>query len=187
MTTDQLILVVTIVAILFSPLIALAITNKVSEWREGRGRRYQVLRDLMATRRARLDGSHVAALNLVELEFYKRPKVRSAYKAYVKNLSTPPPQEPDPLDAFIRERDDLFSELLFEVASDLGYAFDKSDLSRLGYQPEAFSNHFDDQITNARLMRAILEGRRALPISNFVQAEGMFPPAPKHKQIEKKE
>jgi hypothetical protein len=184
-TVDQCILVATIIAILLSPIIALLVTNKVSEWREARNRRYGVLRDLMATRRARLDPAHVAALNLVELEVYKRTQVRSAYKAYVKHLSTPPPQESPALDTFLTERNDLFSELLVEVARDLGYAFDKSDLSKLGYQPEAFANHFDDQITNSRLLRAILEGRRALPIRNFVEAEGMFPPAPKPKQIEK--
>ena len=186
MTTDQWILIATIGAILLSPLFALFITNKVSEWREARARRYQVLRDLMATRRSRLDSAHVAALNLVELEFYKKSQVRAAYKEYVRHLSTPAPDGEQAQHAFFEDREALFGELLFEIASDLGYSFDKADLSRLGYQPAAFADHFENQMVNANLLRAILEGRRALPISNFIQDEGMFPPAPSAKRIEDK-
>lgn len=178
MSIDQWILLGTIFAIVLSPIVALTISSHLSNRKEKRDRKYEILRSLMATRRARLDVTHVGALNLIELEFYDVKSVIDAYRAYVDQLSTPPPDGDKSVDAFLEKRNTLFVALLASIADSLNYRFDKSDLEKTGYQPEAFVNHFDNQMSNTQLLRLVLEGRRAIPISNFVKSDGIFPPSP---------
>ncbi|MDC1399739.1 hypothetical protein N8306_04425 [Yoonia sp.] len=123
--------IISITAIFASPMVAFWVSDKVGRGREIRSRQYQILRDLMSTRRSRLDPIHISALNLVELEFYNIDMIRQSYKKYVKHLSTPFPNGERQEQPFIDERNDLFAELLAAVASELGFKFDKSDLSRL--------------------------------------------------------
>lgn len=184
LSTENWLMLVSILAIFASPIVAFRVSDRVAQGREKRGRQYQILRDLMSTRRSRLDPLHISALNLVELEFYGVQKIRNSYKEYVKHLSTPLPNQDRAADTFVDERNNLFAELLASIAQDLGFKFDKSDLSRLGYLPEANAVHAENQYANAALIRDVLEGRRAFPISNFVQDTKLFPPAPKVKAIE---
>lgn len=177
-TVDQWILIATILAILVGPLVALHISGRVAVLREARDRKYRVLSNLMSTRAARLDALHISALNLVELEFYKCPKVRTAYKNYVESLRKIVPAGEDERNNFLEDQDDLFSSLLVEIASELGFKFDKSDLGRLGYLPQAHANLFDNQLLIAQNLRELLEGRRAIPITNFVSKDSAFPPPP---------
>lgn len=174
---------ISIIAIFASPMVAFWASDKVGRGREIRSRQYQILRDLMSTRRSRLDPIHISALNLVELEFYNIDMIRQSYKKYVKHLSTPFPNGERQEQPFIDERNDLFAELLAAVASELGFKFDKSDLSRLGYLPEANAVHAENQYANSTLIREVLEGRRAFPISNLVQDPKLFPPTPAVKVI----
>jgi hypothetical protein len=173
-----LVLVATIFAIVYGPIKAVNITRENEKLRAATDRKYFILSDLMRTRRSRLDGVHIGALNLVELEFYGNEKVVFAYRNYSRNLSTPVPQGEKELDAFIQQRDDYFTDLLFEIASSLGYHFDKRDISRLGYFPEGVSRYQESTNANAHLLREVLEGRRAIPISNFVSDPKVFPPPP---------
>ncbi len=185
--TNCAILVATIVAIVYGPIKAVRITREEDVAREKRARQYSVLEDLMRTRQARIDPLHVGALNLIELEFYGNEKVISAYRAYTKHLNSHFPSENEALDRHLADGDDLFSELLSQVASSLGFVFDKRDLSRLGYLPVGLSRYHDNSHANAHLLREVLEGKRPIPISNLVSDQKMFPPSPTAKQIEKKE
>lgn len=180
------ILVGTIIAIIYGPIKAVRITREEDVAREKRARRYSILEDLMRTRQARIDPLHVGALNLIELEFYGDEKVIPAYRAYTKHLNSHFPSENEAIDRHLAEGDDLFSDLLFCVASSLGFVFDKRDLSRLGYLPIGLSKYHDNSHANAHLLREVLEGKRSIPIFNLVSDPKMFPPAPVTKQIEKK-
>ena len=84
------ILTATIVAIIWGPIRAVKITRELDNRRDKKARQYAVLSDLMKTRRARLDGTHVSTLNLIELEFYGNEKVVSAFRDYAKNLANFP-------------------------------------------------------------------------------------------------
>lgn len=178
------ILVVTVFAIWFGPIRAVKITRELDERRENRSRKYAILSDLMRTRRARIDPTHVGALNLIELEFYEQKGVIDAFRLYSRNLATREPVEIDDAERFYQERDDLFIELLQKIAAELEYKFDKRDLAKLGYFPEGLSRYQSNSDANAALLREVLEGRRALPISNFVSDARLFPPAPEKKLIE---
>lgn len=181
------ILVATIVAIIIGPLKAVQITRLEDEQRDDRARKYAILSDLMRTRQARIDPTHVGALNLIELAFYGKEKVVDAYREYARHLNSPfPNSSDDDFDRHSENGNDLFTNLLSEIAHELGFTFDKRDLSRLGYLPVGLSRFHDNAHVNAHLWREILEGRRALNISNFVSNQGMFPPAPEKKLIENK-
>lgn len=178
--------VFSILAVFFSPIVALAVSDRVSKNREKERRQYFVLSELMATRRSRLDLRHVSALNLIELEFYHDLKIRGAYKAYVENLSESPPSDESGWRSLLDKRGHLFAELLMEIAKKLNYQYDKSDLDRLGYSPEAHGQLGENQLINSSLLRDVLEGRRAIPIANFVQDQTLFPPAPQRIALEDK-
>lgn len=175
---EAFLLLATIFAIIIGPVLAVKITRQLDAQREQTQRKYQVLSDLMRTRRARLDPLHVSALNLIELEFYHSKSIRNAYKAYARHLNSHFSQENEQLDRHIREGDELFNDLLQAIAFELGYSFDKGDLERLSYLPQGLGRHYDNSMINAQLMRDVLEGRRALPITNFISNDRVFPPPP---------
>lgn len=157
---------VSILAILTSPIVALWVSQKAADKKEKRDRQLQVLTELMATRRARLDYRHISALNLVELEFYNNSSIRMSYKNYIENLSVPWPVNEKDQSRLWDQRNDLFAVLLRDIANSLGYAYDKSDLSRLGYSPEAHGILGENQMANSVLIRNLLEGKTALQIKN---------------------
>ncbi len=181
------ILTATIVAIVFGPLRAVTLTRTADQRREERARKYSILSDLMRTRSARIDPLHVGALNLVELEFYGRTRILDAYRGYSRHLNSafPKSDDNDEIERHTETGHDLFTDLLFEIASELGFVFDKRDLSRLGYLPLGLSRYYDNAHVNAHLLRELLDGKRALNITNFVSNQGMFPPTPEKKLLEK--
>lgn len=175
---EVLILLATIIAIVYGPVKAVKITRILDKERSERDRKFQLLSDLMRTRQARLDPAHVGALNLIELEFYGEEKIIRAYRKYIGHLSTTIPTPKSDENRWSDKREDLFTEVLFEVANFLGYKFDKRELSRLGYIPKGLSTYHDDSLTNASLLRAILEGTRSFPITNGPASTNKFPPPP---------
>lgn len=170
--------IATIAAILLGPIFAVIVTRIQDNRREERDRRVEILRSLLRTRQIRLSPDHVAALNLIELEFYGRGKVIDAHREYIKHLSSPMPM-PDEQDRYFEVRHDLFVSLLHEIAKELGYSFDKHDLARFAYAPTGWEKDETRLRTNAALLTEILEGRRALPVTPMTPPpQNPFPPAP---------
>jgi hypothetical protein len=62
--------IVTVIAVVMGPILALYIQNKLNIRREKRDRRLHVFRNLMATRATRVSMDHVIALNMIDVEFY---------------------------------------------------------------------------------------------------------------------
>jgi hypothetical protein len=177
------ILLATIFAIIWGPIRAVKITRELDERRDKRARMYAVFSDLMKTRRAMLDGTRISALNLIELEFYGNDKVVSSFREYARNLANYP-DDPRAIERHAETGDALFANMLKEMASVLGYEFDKDDLNRLSYFPRGVSEHQDAIGRNAKLMVEVLEGRRSIPITNFIQNDEIFPPTPSKKSDE---
>ena len=84
--------VLTIVAIVIAPVVAVQVQKRLEVFREQRGRKLWVFKTLMATRAATVSADHVQALNMIDLEFrekrYKRVTV--AWKTYLDHLSSYP-------------------------------------------------------------------------------------------------
>ncbi|CAM3870059.1 DUF6680 family protein [Litorimonas haliclonae] len=173
------ILVVTIIAIILGPVLAVWVTRIIDHKREKTSRKLNVFRALMRTRQARLSEEHVLALNLIELEFYGDKEVIKRNRNYIKHLSSPLPAIEEQ-DRYYNQRGDLFIELMKELGSNLGYDFDTGDLDRLGYAPKGWINERLIQQRNANLLTEVLEGRRPLPVANIaLPPDNPFPPTPK--------
>lgn len=174
-----------VVAVFLGPIVAVWLTRYHDKRHELRTKQLNILRALLKTRQSRLDPEHVAALNLLDVEFYGDESVKAAYGKYIKHLSAPPPPEPAQ-DAFFEERHDLFVGLLHSLGTCLGYNFDKHDLGRRGYSPAAWGNEQERMARNAALLTELLEGKRSLPVFTVQTAFGQFPPPPNVADTSKK-
>lgn len=115
MNTEQTIFaVINILAILFSPIIALWISNKIQEKKEKRNDKLWILKTLMIQRATIQDVNYVNALNLIDLIFVDSSNVRKAYKElyneYLKGKSMNP-------EKIHRAR----TKLIETIVNDLGY------------------------------------------------------------------
>lgn len=173
------ILVATIVAIIYGPIKAVSLTRDADERREKKRRQYNILHSLMRTRAFTLHADHVAALNLVQLEFYGNEKIDQAFRRYMEHLSTRAPAEAQ-IDAFLDERSDRFYTMVQEMAALLGFKFDKADLKRLSYAPKGWEDAEAMQKGLYARLTELLDFRRPLPVQQFHASDvnKKFPPPP---------
>jgi len=177
------ILVATVVAIIYGPIVAVRITLRSEDRREKTRRKYQTFYALMRTRRGTLSPEHVAALNTIQTEFHDDEKVIVAYKKHIENLGGPPlpaGSNDETSHRFMEARTDVFHELMFEIGKSLGFNFDKRDLAKYSYTPQGWVDIETEQTAVRRLALELLQGKRGLPVSPFQvnPAANKFPPAP---------
>ena len=83
--------ILTIVAILAGPVLAIQIQKYLEEKRELKRRKIRVFRELMVTRSTVLSPRHVEALNTIQMEFSAKDpnekKVLDAWQLYINHLS----------------------------------------------------------------------------------------------------
>jgi hypothetical protein len=176
------ILVATIAAIIVGPIVAVQITLRSEASREKLRRRYQTFYSLMRTRRVTLSPEHVMALNVIQTEFHDDPKVISAYKKYIEDLSLSLPDDAKQ-DARLRfgaDRDDAFIELMYEIGTHLEFKFDRRELAKYSYTPQGWVNIEAEQNAIRTLALELLQGKRPMPVSPFQPnpITGKFPPPP---------
>lgn len=116
MSTEQIIFtVINILAVLFSPIIALWISNKIQENKDKRNDKLWILKILMTQRAIIQDINYVNALNLIDLIFVNSSDVRKAYKAlYNEYLNKGESFDPEKIN---RAR----TKLIETIVNDLGY------------------------------------------------------------------
>src|SRR2546426_5287873 len=157
--------ILTIIAILLSPLFALQVSEVLADIKDRKQRRFRVYRTLMASRARRLAPDHVEALNLIDVEFHgsdkKSKSVLSAWKAYLDHLNTD--REPNTA-VWDSKKDDLFVDLLYEMSRHVGYDFDKTHIRRTSYYPIGHGDVEVDQYIIRKALRGILEGKLSFPI-----------------------
>jgi hypothetical protein len=151
-------------ATLVGPVLAVQAQKWVERGRELNNRRITIFRTLMATRAASLSPAHVEALNAIPIEFYGRRKafreVVEAWKSYLDYLS----QKGVNPDVWVQKRQDLFIELLWRLASCLGYSFTKLELEREVYSPLAHAT-IESQNEAIRIgLSRIFKGEAAFPL-----------------------
>ena len=165
-----------VLAVLLAPLVAVQVQKYLEHIRERRLKKLNVFQTLMATRAARLSPAHVQALNMIDMEFYGRKgvaggakrtpseqRVLDAWKVYHDHLCEPV-QGDEEFRAWVRAGDNLFIELLYEMARSLGYHFDKVRLRKGIYSPKGYGElELDQKIIRENLV-AILSGKKPLPI-----------------------
>jgi hypothetical protein len=177
------ILIVTAIAIVVGPIVAVRLTLRFEMSREKLRRKYETFHALMKTRRVTLSPEHVTALNVIQTEFHDDEKVITAYKKYIDNLGgapLPPGANADAVQRFLEQRDDVFNEMMFEIGRHLGFALDKRELRKYSYAPQGWVNTEAEQNAIRQLALELLQGKRPLPISPFQPnpAGAKFPPPP---------
>lgn len=165
-----------ILAVLFSPFLAVFAQKKIDISREKRGQRLWIFRTLMATRGNRIGLEHVQALNSIELVFDHPKKdklIVEKWNEYLDHFSQGP-KEGDKdysakLDAWLKNGDDLLAELLQTMGQSLGYDFDKVKIKRGIYIPRGHSEEQNDYFNMRKGMVEILSGKSFLPVKVISQ------------------
>lgn len=141
---------VVVAATLIGPILAVQTQKWIERSRARRDAMEWVCRTLMATRRARLSGDHVRALNMIDLAFYgsvifgkqwQRPsekKVTTAWKVYLDKLCIDLTDATDAqVESVITQRNTAFLDLLAAVCNAMSYSFDSVQLEKAAYSPIA--------------------------------------------------
>jgi len=156
-------------ATLVGPVLAVQVQKYLERWREANQRRERIFKTLMATRASRLSLEHVSALNLIDIEFppmRKRfKKVRSAWRAYLTHLNEQAPRDPQLAAVFFAKRDELFTDVLYEMGSALGFDFDKTQIGKDVYSTVYHGKLEADQETIRTKLVEILTGKAAFPMT----------------------
>jgi hypothetical protein len=126
MTTGEWI---TISAIIIGPILAVQVQKLIEGYKEKNDRKLNIFKTLMATRGAKVSFEHVRALNMIDTEFVGISKVTNAWKNYLDCLSTNYETETQ-LALWAEKRDELFVNLLKEIANHLHYDFDDVHLKQ---------------------------------------------------------
>jgi hypothetical protein len=175
--TVELYNVLTIVAIVLGPILAVMVTRFVDNKRADYGRQMDIFRALMRTRNMKISAEHVGALNLVELEFPEHANVVSAWKEYLKNLSEPWPTNADQglIDALVKRRESLLTKLISEIAKALRFKVEQLDILAGNYLPQDWVDVDLEQRLVRRALLHVLSGQGSLAIR---PAANPYPPAP---------
>jgi hypothetical protein len=181
--------VVTALAAIAGPVIAVWITRKSDDRKEVQARRMDIFRTLMRTRKLPVHFEHVGALNLIEIEFSDDAPVIAAWKEYLKVLSEPiPPETDDVGHAQLRQRRDAsLTKLISSIAKVLKFKVEQMDIFEGNYVPQGWLDDDWEQKLTRKILIDVLSGRRPIMIQPHtpIQAGGVYPPAPVMPQIEK--
>jgi hypothetical protein len=163
---------VIIAATLLGPVLAVQAQKAIERIRDRRDRKSWVFHALMATRADRLSAEHVQALNMVDLVFYghrvlgfpRRRKseqaVLDAWHEYLDHLATQADERS--MELWKVRGDELFVNLLYAMAVDVGYKFDRVQLKKGAYSPVAHGDLELEQNVLRRLAIRVLSGEQAL-------------------------
>jgi len=156
-----------IVAVLLAPLVALQIQQWLQDRSGVKGRKLYIFRTLMATRANRLSTEHVAALNMIDLEFYgnnsKDKEVIRAWNIYRDHLNTPATTDRDEDQSRWGEKShELLIALLGKLSTALDYDFDAVLLKKGAYSTKWQGELEADQLLLRKGLLKLLTGETPL-------------------------
>jgi len=133
---------INLLAILLGPILAVQIQKCLERQKEGKLRKLDVFKTLMATRGNVLSHHHVEALNRIDLEFSNNNKYKaviSAWKEYFDNLAIKVDTN-EQIVVWTDKNVELLANLLYEMGKALGYKFDRALIKRNWYSPVGHAN-----------------------------------------------
>jgi hypothetical protein len=149
-----------VMATALGPLAAVMITMWRSRVDSVRDRQLHVFRTLMATRRLQISGEHVNALNLIEVEFYKKATVLAAWQKYREHLNKGPDDE-----IWHETKDRILAILLSEMAKVLKFHITGLEIFRSGYAPSGWAYREMRQNAITDYLFDLSRGAKTIPIS----------------------
>ncbi|HEY7403892.1 MAG TPA: DUF6680 family protein [Candidatus Angelobacter sp.] len=169
-------LVVTVVAVMAAPIIALWVQRRADEKKEARGRRLATFKTLMAYRSTRINPLFVQALNSIDIEFTdpSERNVRNAWKELADHYDEWGKRSRQQVNYDNRDdltkANELLAELLVTMGGSLGYEFDRVYIKKASYYPEGLGNIEQEQHALRGALLNLLAGRGAkLPVAVFTQ------------------
>lgn len=163
-------------AVIIGPFGAVQIQRVLEKIREKKQRRLDIFKTLMSTRAEKVNRAHVQALNMIDIEFYGRmiPIIRTRYQRRTEQAVTHAWKiynshlnkfgEFDNLSIWSTRSDELFTELLYALAQSLDYDFDKVQLQRDCYRPQAHGELENLQGKILVGLEKVLSGESPLPM-----------------------
>jgi predicted metalloendopeptidase len=118
---------ITIAAIIIGPILAVQAQKILEALRYKKQRRLTLFHTLMSTRATRLSNEHVAALNMIDIEFYGRKifgvrfqtprekSVTNAWKNYNDHLNSQ--YVPEQFPVWVQRGEDLLTTLLYKMSN----------------------------------------------------------------------
>jgi hypothetical protein len=156
-------LLANVIAILAAPIVAVVIAQRLQNRRIEYDRRYMIYRILMGERMTPVSPAAVGALNLIDVEYKRFPRVLASWRDYYDLVDSPGFLQMDPArqtETSKRKR----SQLLLEMTKALGIKgeFTLDDLAR-AYRPKALA---DPEATSTMIMTTV---------GNAIKDHGGFP------------
>ncbi|HIF9171096.1 TPA: DUF6680 family protein [Photobacterium damselae] len=163
-------------AVIVGPILAVQAQKLVESFSDKRERRMRIFRTLMSTRAERLHREHVQSLNMIDIEFYgrvipvlrikyqtkKEQAVTHAWKIYNNHLHRQ--SEYESVQQWRKKGDELFVELIYAMSQCLSYDYDKVQLERDSYRPQAHGDYELSQLNILTGFEKVLSGDRPLPM-----------------------
>ena len=165
--TDWLLITVT----LLSPVIAVQVQKLIEVASARRNAKNRIFLTLMATRATRLAPEHVQALNMIEIEFsgsWRGPTTRergviNRWRIYADHLDTDVSKLTEAaLVAWGVKRQELFLDLMEALSRACGYKFDRVQLKRGAYYPQAHEDADSRRLEFEEAVLQVLGGKTAL-------------------------
>lgn len=165
LTPDQWLTVVTVAAIVLSPIIALEVQKRLDDRRATLDRKMTIFRKLMTTRATQLSPAHVEALNAIEVEFYATSgpdkKVLDAWRSYINHLNKPT-GDGEALNRWVETKNSLLIELLYQMAQGLKYDIDRVAIEKNVYHPKGFVEIETEQHALRKAALAVFSGEQPI-------------------------
>lgn len=182
--------VATICAVFLGPIFAVIATRIIDQHREVRFRKMEIFRTLMRTRKMPVHYEHVAALNLVEIEFAEDSLVIESWKTYLRSLGEPIPAPHDEAGhrALQTRRDSSLTRLIHEIAKVMKFKVEQLDIMEGNYLPQGWN---DDDWSQRQVRQGLLDllhGRRPLFVQPFAPSTyNPYPPPPSAEEQDTKD
>ncbi|WP_064693436.1 DUF6680 family protein [Rhizobium aegyptiacum] len=173
MSEDNMIAWAVVLATFMGPILAVFVTRSIDELRNKKARKLDTFRTLIRTRRTQLSPEFVAALNMVEIDFFNAPKVLSAYSELMKHFNIGAGNADEAWHDRVQR---LVARLLYAMGQDVGYSMEQLDILEGGYVPQAMIDNEAEQQVLRRSLLAVLHGTRPFPVT--IQGPGQQTPTP---------
>jgi hypothetical protein len=166
--------VITIIAILAGPIVALDLQRRLDKGREAKNRKLWVFKTLMSYRATFLNPNFVQALNLIDVEFdannEKEKAVRNAWKVLLDHFGDL--ADPKNQSNSAEKTATLTTNLLLAMGKSLGYDFDEVQIKKGAYYPMGLGNVEQEQHALRRALLNVMSGKARIPVGVF---EEKFP------------
>jgi hypothetical protein len=161
-----------VISTLMGPIFAVQAQKFIERFEDKKRRRKDVFRQLMITRANNISDAHVAALNMIPLEFSGNNKnlrnIMDKWKVYFDHLCNNSSPE-----TWETKRKELLADLLKNMGNYLGYKFHTTEILKEIYSPIGHEQIKTDQETILKGLSSLFNGKANLPIeikNNIEQA-----------------